>query len=65
MDGVGDTEFARFCSIAMGSASELAYLLLARDLKLVKAEEYRNLAEATSEVKRMLAALIGKLNADR
>jgi len=62
----GDTEFARFCSIAMGSASELAYLLLlARDLKLVKAEEYRNLAEATSEVKRMLAALIGKLNADR
>ena len=50
----------------MGSASELEYLLLlARDLKLVKAEEYRNLAEATSEVKRMLAALIGKLNADR
>jgi four helix bundle protein len=31
----GGAEFARFCSIAMGSASELEYhLLLARDLKL-------------------------------
>ena len=31
----GDAELARFCSIAMGSASELEYhLLLARDLKL-------------------------------
>ena len=33
----GDAELARFCSIAMGSASELEYhLLLARDLKLLK-----------------------------
>jgi hypothetical protein len=32
-----DAEFARFCFIAMGSASELEYhLLLARDLKLIK-----------------------------
>jgi len=31
----GDPEFAHFCSIAMGSASELEYhLLLAKDLKL-------------------------------
>jgi four helix bundle protein len=30
----GDAEFNRFCSIAMGSASELEYhLLLARDLR--------------------------------
>jgi four helix bundle protein len=33
---IGDAEFARFCSIAMGSASELEYhLLLAQDLKLI------------------------------
>ena len=33
----GDMEFARFCSMAMGSASELEYhLLLAKDLKLIK-----------------------------
>jgi four helix bundle protein len=32
----GDAEFARFCSIAMGSASELEYhVLLAKDLKAV------------------------------
>ncbi|HEY6342127.1 MAG TPA: four helix bundle protein [Candidatus Sulfotelmatobacter sp.] len=33
----GDAEFARFCSIAMGSASELEYhLLLAKDLKMIE-----------------------------
>jgi four helix bundle protein len=32
----GDAEFAHFCPIAMGSASELEYhLLLAKDLKLL------------------------------
>jgi four helix bundle protein len=62
----GDTDFARFCSIAMGSASELEYLLLlARDLKLLKPHEHRELAEATTEVKRMLAALLQRLNAER
>jgi four helix bundle protein len=35
----GDAELARFCSMAMGSASELEYhLLLARDLKLIPAQ---------------------------
>ena len=62
----GDTDFARFCSIAMGSASELEYLLLlARDLKLLKLHEHRELEQAVTEVKRMLAALLQKLNADR
>ena len=62
----GDAEFARFCSIAMGSASELEYhLLLARDLKLIKAEDYQHLALRTTELKRMLTALHQKLNADR
>jgi four helix bundle protein len=54
----GDAELARFCSIAMGSASELDYhLLLARDLKLLDAKAYTDLAERTSEVKRMITGL--------
>ncbi|MBI3278433.1 MAG: four helix bundle protein [Acidobacteria bacterium] len=62
----GDAEFGRFCSIAMGSASELEYhLLLTRDLKRIKPKVYEELAQRTTEVKRMLAALIQKLNADR
>ncbi len=61
-----DSDFARFCTIAMGSASELEYLLLlARDLKLFKANEHLALAEATTEVKRMLSGLLQKLTADR
>ena len=62
----GDAEFARFCSIAMGSASELeSHLLLARDLKLMKAEDYQELTLRTTELKRMLTALHQKLNAER
>src|SRR5881397_551154 len=53
----GDAEFARFCSIAMGSASELEYhLLLARDLKLIKPKDHEELSQRTVEVKRMLTA---------
>ena len=51
----GDAELARYCSIAMGSASELEYhILFARDLKLLKATDYTELAHHTTEVKRML-----------
>ena len=58
----GDTELARFLSIAMGSASELEYhLLLARDLNFLETTEYR---ELTGE-KRMLTSFIKKLKADR
>ena len=47
----GDAEFARFCSIAMGSASEVEYhLLLTRDLKLMKPKDYDALAQCTTEV---------------
>jgi four helix bundle protein len=36
----GDAELARFCSIAMGSASELQYhLLLGKDLGLIKPKD--------------------------
>ena len=62
----GDAELARFCSIAMGSASELEYhLLLARDLKLIQPEDRAALSERTVELKRMLTALIQTLNAGR
>jgi four helix bundle protein len=62
----GDAELARFCSIAMGSASELEYhLLLAKDLNLFKPGEYEELAPRATELKRMLTALRKKLTADR
>jgi four helix bundle protein len=62
----GDAELARFCSIAMGSASELEYhLLLAKDLNLIQPPDYQPLTEHTIEIKRMLSALIQKLTADR
>ena len=61
----GDAELARFCSMAMGSASELEYhLLLGRDLKLIKDKDYEALDHRTTELKRMLAALMQKLNAE-
>ena len=50
----------------MGSASELDYhLLLASDLRLITATNYTDLAQQTSEVKRMLTGLLQKLTADR
>jgi hypothetical protein len=39
-------------------------LLLARDLKLINAKDYGELAQRTTEVKRMLGSLLGKLNAE-
>jgi four helix bundle protein len=61
----GDAELARFCAIACGSASELEYhLLLARDLHLIEASDHEKLANETTEIKRMLTALIQKLTAD-
>jgi four helix bundle protein len=60
----GDAELNRFCSIAMGSASELQYfLLLAKDLHLLAGGDYDRLAEKTTEVKRMLTGLVQKLKA--
>jgi four helix bundle protein len=62
----GDAELSRFCTIARGSATELEYqLLLARDLKLIPANEYEKLNQQTVEIKRMLTVLVQKLNADR
>jgi four helix bundle protein len=49
----------------MGSASELEYhLLLAADLQLIQPQNYEELAQHTTEVKRMLTALRQRLTAD-
>jgi four helix bundle protein len=62
----GDAELARFCSIAMGSASELEYhLLLARDLNLINPKDHDDLAARATELKRMLAGLQQTLKAAR
>ncbi len=50
----------------MGSASELEYhLLRANDLKLIKPKDHSELYQRATELKRMLTALLQKLNADR
>ncbi len=60
-----DADFARMLQIAMGSASELEYLLLlSRDLELLRPQDYQLVTEGVVEVKRMLTALIRKLRAD-
>ena len=62
----GEAELARFMQIAMGSASELEYhLLLARDLLFLSEQSYSALNLEVTQVKRMLASFIQKLNADR
>jgi four helix bundle protein len=61
-----NAEFQRFLVIAAGSASELEYhILLARDLDMLAGSEYENLNCSVLEVKRMLAALIIKVERDR
>lgn len=62
----GNGEFHRFLNIACGSASELEYhFLLARDLAYLSEPQYRNLNISVIEVKRMLASLTLKVEAER
>lgn len=61
----GDKEFARFLHFSMGSANELEYqLLLARDLGLLNRSSYQDLESRVTEIKKMLASLLGKLRAE-
>ena len=62
----GDAEFARYCSIAMGSASETEYhLLLARDLRMITPVDYEELCRRVTELKRMPTGLTQKLRAPK
>lgn len=54
----GDGEMARFVQIAMGSASELDYLLLlAADLDYLDEKDYQELLSELNRVRRMLTGL--------
>ena len=62
----GNIELARFLQMGMGSAYEVEYhALLARDLHFINLDSYERLEEQIVEVKRMLAALLVKVRADR
>ena len=55
----GDIELARFCDIAMGSASETEYqLLLAKDLGYLDEETHQILESQLTSVRRMLNSFI-------
>jgi four helix bundle protein len=52
--------------MAMGSASELEYhLLLSRDLRFLEKDDHDRTQAQVVEVKRMLAGLIRKIDAER
>ena len=58
----GDTELARYLTIALGSANEVDYLLLlARDLGYLANQSYESARSLVEEVRRMLASLIDRL----
>jgi four helix bundle protein len=61
-----NADFHRFLQMAMGSASELEYhLLLSRDLGYLADGQHAPLHEQGTEVKRMLTALLSKVERDQ
>jgi len=61
----GERELARFLNIALGSASELEYLLLlSRNIELLTETSFESLSSDVIEVKKMLTSFIQKLKAD-
>ncbi len=62
----GNNEFQRYLQIASGSASELDYhLLLAHDLDFLPDFDYRRLAKELTELRKMLSALLRKVDTER
>jgi four helix bundle protein len=59
-----DAELKRYCLIAMGSSSELEYLLLlAHDLGYIQTNAYQSTSTELVETRKMLNAFIQKLKA--
>jgi four helix bundle protein len=59
-----DADFSRFLYIALGSTSELEYLiLLSMDLKFINNELQIELNNEINEIKKMLISMIQKLKA--
>jgi len=59
-----DADFSRFLYIALGSTSELEYLMmLAKDLNFIKSELHTELNNEINEIKKMLISMIQKLKA--
>jgi four helix bundle protein len=57
-----NNEFARFIRIAMGSATEVeCHLMIARDLGFLTNDRYASMAKTLDEVKRMLHALLDRV----
>jgi len=56
------TDFARFLDIALGSCHEAEYAcLLAKDLRYLNEEKYRDINNKTNKVKAMLIGLLKRL----
>ena len=63
--GRSGPEFRHFLQIAMGSASEVEYLLLlSYELEIITESEFKDLSTRVIEVKKMIASLILKLRTD-
>lgn len=59
-------DFCRFLRIAAGSSSELEnHLELARDLEYLSVDDYKVLNQPVIEIKKMLSALITKIDGER
>jgi four helix bundle protein len=62
----GNGEFHKFLQIATGSASELAYhFVLSKDLGFIDATIYAELDSKITEIQKMLAGLILKVDGKR
>ena len=61
----GGRDFARFLLIAMGSATEVVFLiLLCKDIQLLSPQIYEDLQIETTQIKKMLASFIKKLRSE-